>query len=161
VIVIVMGVTGSGKTTVGAMLAGACGWEFHDGDDFHPVENVAKMRGGAALDDADRAPWLDRLNRLAIDHERRGAGMVLACSALKQRYRDQLAHGCQSARFVFLDGGKELIRGRLLARQGHYMNPNLLESQFAILERPADALVLDVSADPASLVRRIRERLSI
>jgi gluconokinase len=161
VIVIVMGVTGCGKTKVGAMLAEACGWDFHDADDFHPAENVAKMKSGVPLDDEDRWPWLERLNTFLLDSERQGKSLVLACSALKQAYRDRLARGCAAARFVFLDGDIELIRARLLARQGHYMNPKLLDSQFAILERPQEALRLDVAESPAELVRSIRERLEV
>ena len=160
-IVILMGVTGCGKTKVGAMLADACGWEFLDADDFHPAENVAKMRSGVALTDADRWPWLAQLNAFLLASEREGKSLVLACSALKQGYRDRLAHDCAAARFVFLDGDIELIRARLAARQGHYMNPKLLDSQFAILERPRDALRLDVAASPAELVQSIRERLEI
>jgi len=156
-----MGVTGCGKTEVGAMLAEACGWDFHDADDFHPAENVAKMKIGAPLNDEDRRPWLAHLNTLLLDSERRGKSMVLACSALKQVYRDRLARGCAAARFVFLDGDIELIRARLIARQGHYMNPKLLDSQFATLERPEDALWLDVAESPAELVRSIRERLAV
>ncbi len=156
-----MGVTGCGKTRVGAMLADACSWEFHDADDFHPAENVAKMRSGVALTDEDRWPWLAHLNAFLLASEREGKSMVLACSALKQVYRDRLAHGCAAARFVFLDGDIELIRSRLAARQGHYMNPTLLDSQFAILERPRDALRLDVAASPAELVQSIRETLAI
>jgi gluconokinase len=161
VIVILMGVTGCGKTTVGAMLAQDCGWEFHDADDFHPAENVAKMKRGAPLDDEDRRPWLERLNTFLLDSERQGKSLVLACSALKQVYRDRLARNCAAARFVFLDGDMELIRARLAARQGHYMNPKLLDSQFAILERPREALRLDIAESPAELVRSIRERLEI
>jgi gluconokinase len=161
VIVIVMGVTGCGKTKVGAMLAEACGWEFHDADDFHPAENVAKMKRGVALTDEDRWPWLDRLNTFLLDGERQAKSLVLACSALKQVYRDRLVRGCAAARFVFLDGDKELIRARLLARQGHYMNPTLLDSQFAILERPQDALRLDVAESPDVLVQRVREQLAV
>ena len=156
-----MGVTGCGKTTVGAMLAEVCVWDFHDADDFHPAENVAKMKSGAPLNDEDRWPWLERLNTFLLDSERRGKSLVLACSALKQVYRDRLARGCAAARFVFLDGDKELIRARLLARQGHYMNPTLLDSQFAILERPQEALRLDVAESPAELVRSIRKRLEV
>ena len=130
-----MGVTGCGKTTVGALLANDCGWEFHDADDFHPAESVAKMKSGAPLTDEDRWPWLERLNTLLLESERQGKHLVLACSALKQVYRDRLARGCAAVRFVFLDGDKELIRARLLERRGHYMNPTLLDSQFAILER--------------------------
>ena len=156
-----MGVTGCGKTTVGALLAQDCGWDFHDADDFHPTENVAKMKRGAPLDDEDRWPWLERLNTFLLDSERQGKSLVLACSALKQVYRDRLARGCAAARFVFLDGDKELIRARLAARQGHYMNPKLLDSQFAILERPQEALRLDVAESPAELVRSIRKRLEV
>ena len=156
-----MGVTGCGKTTVGTLLAQDCGWAFLDADDFHPAENIAKMQRGEPLDDADRWPWLDRLNALIADNERQGKSLVLACSALKQVYRERLARGCAALRFVFLDGDRELIRARLAARQGHYMNPKLLESQFAILERPQDALRLDASESPAELVRCIRERLEV
>ena len=160
-IVILIGVTGCGKTTVGTMLANVCGWDFHDADDFHPAENVAKMKSGAPLNDEDRWPWLERLNTFLLDSERQGKSLVLACSALKQVYRDCLARGCAAARFVFLDGEIELIRARLAARQGHYMNPKLLDSQFAILERPREALRLDLVQSPAELVRSIRERLAV
>ena len=156
-----MGVTGCGKTTVGALLAEDCGWAFHDADDFHPAENVAKMKSGAPLDDEDRWPWLERLNDLLVDSERQGTNLVLACSALKQAYRDRLARGCAAARFVFLDGEPELMRARLTARRGHYMNPKLLDSQFAILERPEDALRLDAAESPAELVRSIRKALAV
>ena len=156
-----MGVTGCGKTAVGALLARDCGWDFHDADDFHPAENVAKMKSGAPLNDEDRWPWLARLNTFLLDSERRGKSLVLACSALKQVYRDRLARGCAAVRFVFLHGDRELIRARLAARQGHYMNPTLLDSQFAILERPREALRLDVAETPAELVRNIRDRLEI
>ncbi len=155
-----MGVTGCGKTTVGALLAKTCGWDFHDADDFHPAANVAKMKSGAPLTDEDRRPWLDRLNALIADSEQQGNNLVLACSALKQAYRDRLARGCTTARFVFLDGDIELIRARLLARRGHYMNPKLLDSQFAILERPREALRLDIARSPAELVRGIRKELA-
>ena len=160
-IVILMGVTGCGKTTVGALLAEQCGWDFHDADDFHPAENVAKMKSGAPLTDEDRWPWLERLHAFLLDSERQGKSLVLACSALKQAYRDRLARGCAAARFVFLDGDKEMIRARLLARKGHYMNPTLLDSQFAILERPQDALRLDLRKSPAELVQGIRQGLEI
>jgi gluconokinase len=161
VIVILMGVTGCGKTTVGARLAYDCGWEFHDADDFHPAENVAKMKRGAPLDDADRWPWLARLNAFLLESERQGKNLVLACSALKQVYRDRLAGGCAAARFVLLDGDPELIRARLAARQDHYMNPKLLASQFAILERPPDALRLDAAGSPEALAGSIRKELGI
>lgn len=156
-----MGVTGCGKSTVGAMLAQDCNWDFHDADDFHPAANVAKMKRGAALTDEDRWPWLEHLNAFLIESEQQGQSLVLACSALKQVYRDRLARGCAAVRFVFLDGDMELIRVRLAVRQGHYMNPNLLASQFAILERPKEALRFDIAENPAELVRSIRERLEV
>jgi len=156
-----MGVTGCGKTAVGEILARDCGWDFHDADDFHPAENVAKMKRGEPLGDADRWPWLARLNALLLDSERQGKSLVLACSALKQTYRERLARDCATVRFVFLDGDIELIRARLAARRGHYMNPKLLDSQFAILEPPADALRLDVTANPAELARSIRQALAL
>ena len=155
-----MGVTGCGKTTVGALLAQECGWEFHDADDFHPAANVAKMKRGEALTDEDRWPWLERLNAFLLEHDSRGRQLVLACSALKQAYRERLARGCAAARFIFLDGEPELIRARLAARQGHYMNPQLLDSQFATLERPQDALRLDAAASPQELVRQIKAALA-
>lgn len=155
-----MGVTGCGKTTVGALLAKDCGWEFYDADDFHPAANVARMKSGVPLTDEDRWPWLERLNGFLLDSEREGKSLVLACSALKQVYRDRLVHGCGAARFVFLDGDIELIRARLAARQGHYMNPKLLDSQFAILEPPQDALRLDIDASSEVLARHIRQALA-
>jgi gluconokinase len=161
VIVIVMGVTGCGKTTVGVLLAQECGWDFHDADTFHPAENVAKMKRGEPLTDEDRWPWLERLNAFLIESEQRGQSLVLACSALKQAYRDRLARGGAAVRFVFLDGDKELIGARLAARRGHYMNPKLLDSQFAILERPEEALRVDIADSPAELVRSIREALAV
>jgi len=158
-LVVLMGVTGCGKTTVGALLAQELGWEFHDADDFHPAENVAKMKRGAPLGDNDRWPWLESLNGLLLESEARDKSLVLACSALKQVYRDRLARGCASVRFVLLEGEPELIRARLAARCGHYMNPQLLDSQFAILERPLDALCLAIDASPATLARHIRTAL--
>ena len=154
-----MGVTGCGKTTVGVLLAQELGWTFYDADDFHPAANVAKMKSGAPLDDEDRWPWLGRLNALLLEIEGGGRSAVLACSALKQAYRERLVRGCAAARFVLLDGEPELIRARLAARRGHYMNPALLDSQFAILERPPEALRLDAAESPAALVLHIREAL--
>jgi gluconokinase len=161
-ILVVMGVTGSGKTVVGSALAQALGWPFLDGDDFHPPANVAKMASGTPLVDADRWPWLDRLAAEAGAILARGGSAVLACSALKQVYRDRLA-ACAKApddvRFVYLKGDFDTIAARLAARKHRYMPASLLASQFATLEEPADAIVVDASATIADEVARIRECL--
>ena len=146
-----MGVTGVGKSTVGMRLADAIGARFVDADDFHPEENVAKMRAGIPLDDSDRTPWLAALNALLLDAERRGETTVLACSALKAAYRDLLARDVAGFRLVHLHGTRELIAERLAGRRGHYMNPALLDSQLATLQVPDDAIALDIEASPESL----------
>jgi gluconokinase len=156
-IVILMGVTGAGKTTVGRLLADALSAEFVDADDFHPPANVAKMRAGIPLDDADRAPWLARVN--ALLRSRAGADIVLACSALKERYRTTLTAGLE-ARVVHLSGSRELLRERLRGRRGHYMNPGLLDSQLETLEAPAGALVVDIAASPETIVAALRRALA-
>jgi gluconokinase len=137
-----MGVSGSGKTTVGRALAERLGWGFHDADDHHPASNIEKMRQGVPLNDADRAPWLSALRAIIEVSIARGAPGILACSALKQRYRDALAG--PGVRFVFLRGDLATIRARMEGRQ-HFMPIKLLESQFAALEEPADAIVVDVA----------------
>jgi len=142
-IVVVMGVSGSGKTTLGRVLASRLGCEFIDADDHHPPENVAKMAAGVPLEDPDRWPWLERLNALLRASER--TGVVLACSALKQAYRERLRVGIGDFRLVFLDGSIETIRARLGARAHRYMPASLLESQFAALEAPGDAITVDVA----------------
>ena len=157
-IVILMGVTGAGKTTVGRLLADALGAEFIDADDFHPPANVAKMRAGVPLDDADRAPWLARLN--ALLQSRADADVVLACSALKQRYRTALTAGLEGARIAHLTGSRDLLQERLRERRGHYMNPALLDSQLETLEAPAGALVVDVAEPPEAIVAALRRALA-
>jgi gluconokinase len=159
-IVIVMGVTGVGKTTVGRLLAAELGAEFLDADDYHPPANVAKMKAGKPLDDVDRAPWLVRLNAVLREHAREGRSVVLACSALKVAYRTVLVDGLADARFVFLHGSRALLAERLAARRGHYMNPALLDSQLATLEAPNDAILIDIAQSPAEMVRAIRRALS-
>jgi gluconokinase len=154
VIVVVMGVSGSGKSTIGALLAQRLGVEFLDADEFHPPENVAKMAAGVPLTDADRQPWLQRLNA----ELRRRENLVLACSALKQSYRDVLAQGAD-CRFVHLRGSIELIRARLSDRKHRYMPASLLESQFAALEPPARAIVIDVARPAADCVEEILAQL--
>jgi gluconokinase len=150
VIVVVMGVSGSGKSTVGALLAQRLGAEFLDADEFHPPENVAKMAAGVPLTDADRKPWLERLN--AELQQRNNA--VLACSALKESYRHALTQGID-CRFVHLRGTIELIRARMQTRSHRYMPASLLESQFATLEPPADAIEADIAEPPERCVELI------
>lgn len=159
-IVIVMGVSGSGKTTVGELLADRMGCGFSDADDFHPAANVEKMRAGTPLTDDDRWPWLKALRQAIEDWEAAGESRVIACSALKDAYRDILSPR-NDVVFVYLKGDTETIAERLKARKGHYMNPNLLTSQFAALEEPADAIVADVAPPPATVVDEIMPQLEV
>lgn len=160
-VVIVMGVSGSGKSTVGRLLAARLGWEFRDGDDFHPPANVAKMRAGTPLNDDDRQPWLLAIQAFMKETMARGAHAVIACSALKTAYRNLLLRGESWVRFVHLHGSRELIAGRMQSRQGHYMPVTLLDSQLATLEPPTDALVLDIAAAPEELVAEICNQLGL
>jgi gluconokinase len=163
VVVVVMGVSGCGKTAVGQALAAALGWPFVDADDLHPVVNVAKMAAGVPLTDEDRWPWLDRLAGEIAAFNAQGKDAVLACSALKQVYRDRLAGaggaGTHRVRFVHLKGDAETIAARLAARSHRYMPAGLLASQFATLEEPADAIVVDVRPAIAEQVEQIRSTL--
>lgn len=160
-VVILMGVSGAGKTTVGQRLAGSLGWRLLDADDFHPPANIDKMSRGIPLEDADRWPWLDRLNALVREAEAGGESVLLACSALKARYRERLAAGCAAAKWVYLKGDFDLIESRLRARKHHYMKAGLLQSQFAALEEPADALVADITGDPAQIAERLVQQLGL
>jgi gluconokinase len=158
VIVIVAGVSGSGKTTVGALLAGRLGWRFADGDDLHPAANVAKMRAGIPLTDTDRRPWLRAIAAWMDERIARGEDTVVACSALKRSYRDLLLDGRPAARMVFLAPDREVLARRLAARHGHFFPEHLLSSQFDALEPPApDERVLTVvpADDPAATVTQI------
>ncbi len=151
-----MGVSGSGKTTVGRLLAEAVGFEFIDADDLHPPENIKKMAAGEPLTDADRMPWLLTLREAIQTKEQ----VVLACSALKGSYRAILADGID-ARFVYLRGDPELIRERLKGRPGHFMKADMADSQFEILEEPEDAVPLDISNSAEDLISEIRRRFGI
>lgn len=154
-IVIVMGVTGAGKTTIGRALATALGWEFHDGDDLHSEANKLKMRSGIALDDADRAPWLAAIRKLIEAMLSEGRDGVVACSALKQSYRDEIVVDPKAVKIVYLKGSKEMIAERLRNRGAHFMDPDLLQSQFDTLEEPRDAIVVDIAAAPEAIVNEI------
>ena len=156
-----MGVTGVGKTTIGKLLAEKTGWPLYDADDYHSAANVEKMRAGIPLTDEDRWPWLDRLNALLRAAEVKNESAILACSALKQRYRDRLQQGLSGVRWVHLKGDMALIGSRLEQRKGHYMNPALLQSQFDALEPPLDALIIDVNDEPAALAQRVLLALEI
>ncbi|MGH8761369.1 MAG: gluconokinase [Burkholderiales bacterium] len=160
-IVVLMGVSGAGKTTVGKLLSERLGWPLLDADDYHPPANIEKMRSGIPLTDDDRWPWLDRLNGLLKDKEWRGQGALLACSALKQKYRDRLAAGCRNLRWVYLKGSFELIESRLKARKGHYMKAGLLKSQFAALEEPSDAITADISVAPEAIADTVKAALAL
>ena len=159
-IILLMGVTASGKSTVGKRLALELGWRFLEGDDFHSPENVEKLRQGEPLNDEDRKPWLEAIRgaiRTAID---RGENAVIACSALKEPYRRMLQVSEQVI-FVYLKATIPLIQERLKRRVGHFMNPNLIQSQFDALEEPEDALQIDAGSTLAEIVQVIRNKLSV
>ncbi len=161
-IVVLMGVCGCGKSTIGRALAAELDWPFLDADTVHPQANVAKMAAGIPLTDEDRWPWFDRIVAEMRRHAAAGKHVVIACSALKQAYRDRLATG-GSVRFVYLKGDAKTIGPRLAGRTGHFMPPSLLESQFATLEAPAAAIVIDIvqpiAAQVAAITRALLEEL--
>ncbi|HZR57704.1 MAG TPA: gluconokinase [Terriglobales bacterium] len=157
-IILVMGPTGSGKTTIGSLLAQQLGWMFADGDSFHSAANIQKMSNGIPLTDADRLPWLKSIHDAMVRWISERQSVVLACSALKRIYRDELYHGPEVA-VVYLKGSYELIARRIEARHGHFAGESILADQFAILEEPEDAIVIDVSGTPADIVAEIRRRI--
>ncbi len=156
-VLLIMGVAGSGKTTVGRTIADSLGWCFMDADDFHPPANIAKLSAGTALTDADRAPWLATL-RIRIDATDHA---VFACSALKDAYRKQLIAAPHRVKLVYLRGTREQLASRLAARTGHFAPPALLDSQLATLEEPRDALTLDIALPPAELADAIRQHFGL
>lgn len=159
-IVIVMGVVGAGKTTVGKTIAQELGWEFADADDFHPASNVEKIRHGIGLTDQDRQPWLDRMRTSIIQWIAARRNIVLACSALKESYRQTLRVG-PDVRFVYLKGDTELIAERLRSRHGHFAGEQILGSQLADLEEPVGALTVDISDTPRVIADKVRKGLGL
>jgi len=160
VIIIVMGVVGAGKTTIGKLLAAQLRWEFVDADDIHPRANIEKIRHGIALTDQDREPWLQSLSAAIPQWITERHNVVLACSALKLAYRAKLKVGSE-VRFVYLKGSATLIAERLHARHGHFATESILASQFADLEEPQDALTVDISQSPEQVVADIRKKLGL
>jgi gluconokinase len=160
-VVILMGVSGSGKTTIGARLAQDLGWRFLDADDFHPAENIRKMAAGQPLTEVDREPWIERLRRELAAALAAGESVTLACSALSAASRRMLAVDPAQVRFVYLKGSPALIRQRLRNRSGHFMRETMLASQFAALEEPSDALVVDIDDRPGAIVDKIRRGLGL
>ncbi len=162
-ILILMGVTASGKTTVGQLLAAETGWQFAEGDDFHSDANRAKMHQGIPLTDEDRIPWLLSMHEMLLEWNQSGISGILACSALKQKYRDMLAEQIPplNLRFIMLEVPREELEERLRHRQGHYMNPDLLQSQLDTLEMPADAILIDADHEPHQIVQEILDQLLI
>lgn len=150
-----MGVSGSGKTAVGKTLAQTLGWDFFDADDFHPPANVAKMASGIPLDDSDRAPWLDSLHELISSRLKADLPAVLACSALKEIYRQRLLEGNDGVQVVHLKGSYDLIWSRMEKRTEHYMKPHMLKSQFETLEEPTNAIIIDIALPIEQIVKNI------
>lgn len=155
-----MGVTGAGKTTIGELLASQLGWHFADADQFHPKSNVEKMSQGVALTDADRVPWLSAMRSAIQQWISQNRSAVLACSALKQAYRDELRVGPE-VRFVYLRGNYDVVAEQLRMRHGHFATETILADQFATLEEPKAAIVIDVGGDPESMVAQIRAQLGL
>lgn len=155
---VIMGVSGAGKTTIGKRLARALGWSFRDADEFHPAANIAKMSAGIPLTDEDRWPWLAAIGRWLDVQRQHGGKAIVTCSALKREYRERLLGGRPDVRLVFLKGSKRLIADRLNRRSGHFMPPGLLDSQFATLEEPSRderAIVVNVALPPARVVAEV------
>jgi gluconokinase len=160
-VIVLMGVSGTGKTTVGEKLSAALGWSFRDADDFHPPANVKKMSEGHPLTDADRAPWLAAIRNYIQEILTRGENAIVTCSALKESYRQQIVPNPARVKLVFLQGDFNLLKHRMEERPGHFMKADMLQSQFATLEPPQHALTLDVAEPPDTLVGKIRQAFGL
>jgi gluconokinase len=160
-VILVMGVAGSGKTTIGQLLAVTLGWGFADADDFHPPANIAKMAAGLPLNDDDRAPWLAKLREYIDGCLARGESTVVTCSALKERYRHILVADPTQVKIVHLHGARELLWSRITSRVGHFMAPAMLDSQLAVLEPPEHALRIDIAQTPVQIVQQIRDAFGV
>ena len=160
-IIVVMGVDGSGKTTVGTLLAEAMGCHFYDGDDFQPPENVVKIENGIPLDDVDSRPWLASLRNLIENHIQHECQAVIACSALKKEYRAQLADGLDGVEFVYLNGTYDTIWSRLRRRRNPDLKQTILQNQFDMLETPARGMTIDIQGEPPEIVNKIVTKLNI
>ncbi|MEN9402697.1 MAG: Thermoresistant gluconokinase [Verrucomicrobiota bacterium] len=160
-LILIMGVAGSGKSTIGRQLANEMGWPYHEADDFHSDANKAKMAQGIPLDDHDRAPWLASIRTAMESSIAAGQSAVFTCSALKEKYRQILCDGLPQTRLVYLSGSRDLLLARLQGRSGHYMKPEMLASQLAALEPPAGALTLDIGEPPEKLVAQIRREFGL
>ena len=159
-VIILIGVAGSGKTTVGRLLATRLGCEFHDGDDLHSIRNREKMTRGIALTDEDRSPWLHAIRDLVERCLAENRSAVIACSALKRKYRDMLVIDEARVKVVYLKGSQALIAQRLARRAGHFFDPHLLKSQFETLEEPTDAIIVDITETPEKIADTIRAHLA-
>src|SRR5258705_11868964 len=159
-IVLVMGVSGSGKTTIGEALARKLGWKYVDADDYHPMANIKKMGAGVPLEDSDRWPWLEKINEELVKFQERGKSVVVGCSALKEAYRDRLARGLRDFRVVYLRGEFQLIQSRIAERKHRFMPATLLQSQFDTLEPPEDAIEVDVAGGLSDSIATILQRLT-
>lgn len=159
-VVLLMGVAGSGKTTIGRQLAAELGWSYADADEFHPPANLAKMSAGIPLDDTDRAPWLAAIRRYIDARLERNENAVVTCSALKEKHRAVLLGDRAQVKLVYLRGTRELLWSRISSRQGHFMKPAMLDSQLTALEEPGNALVIDIAQAPEKIIAALRQAVA-